>query len=190
MASKGILSGVEERCYSGLVAHHDCGRNRLAAGPSAETAGILLGADFDHRGRAIHHTAADAGLATLCWDSTRSSAGRGDRHVLQSERVGLRCGYFLVRNAGVVIARGRRLPVCSNYAEYHFADQPRTSALDCRVASVSGSVVGDCGGAGGHDSVAAGEESAVGERDSYDRIHNRGNHKEPAELRSAWTGEG
>src|ERR1019366_4778462 len=62
---------------------------------------------------------------------------------------------------GLVIARGGRLPVCCNYIEYYFADSAGASSVDHGLAPVSGSVVGNCGGAGGHDSVAADEEKGV-----------------------------
>ena len=68
-------------------------------------------------------------------------------------------GDSFVRGAGVVIARGGRLPVCRNYIEYYFADSAGASSVDHRLAPVPGSVAGNCGGAGGDDSVAAGEES-------------------------------
>src|ERR1019366_5080485 len=54
-----------------------------------------------------------------------------------------------------------RLPVCCNYIEYYFADSAGASSVDHGLAPVSGSVVGNCGGAGGHDSVAADEEKGV-----------------------------
>ncbi len=161
MASKGIFSGVNRDSILDSVRTTFAAVAALLLARLLKTAGILLGADLDHRGRAIHDPAADAGLAALCGDSARGGAGRGAGYVLQSECVGLRCGDSFVRNAGVVIARGRRLPVCGNYAEYYFADSADARSVDHRVASVSGSVAGNCGGAGGDDSVAAGEESDV-----------------------------
>ena len=48
-----------------------------------------------------------------------------------------------------------------NYSYHCFADSAYARSLDHRVAPVSGSLAGNCGGAGGDDGLAAGEKTAA-----------------------------
>jgi hypothetical protein len=159
MTRRRIFFGLNRD--SGRCTHRSRSSGCDAFGSFVEDARILLGTDLDDRHRSIYDPSPDAGVATSCGDCAGSGAGRGAGYVLQSECMGLCTGYSFVRIAGLDVARGRRLPFCSNYVEYYFADSAGTRPLDHWMASVSGSVPGNCGGAGGDYGVAPGEENGL-----------------------------
>src|SRR5258708_25575442 len=75
--------------------------------------------------------------------------------------MGLCTGNSFVRIAGVVIAGGGRLPIFWDDVEYYFLDSACERSLDRGMASISGSVAGNCGRAGGDNALAAGEENGL-----------------------------
>jgi hypothetical protein len=63
----------------------------------------------------------------------------------------------------MVIAHRWRLPICGHHIEHHLADSTGAGSVDSWMAQVSRSIAGNCGSAGGDDSVAAHQENGVTE---------------------------